>query len=143
MAGFFPASQLQVAKAPPSLAPQCGACGLFKTCKSPKMPVSGKGRREILVVAEAPGKDEDDRGIQLVGESGQLLERAMRKAGVDMRKDCWLTNSLICRPPNNRMPTKQEIDYCRPNLLKTIKELDPKVIILLGGSAVRSLIGYL
>jgi len=106
------------------------------------MPVSGEGRRRILVVAEAPGKDEDDQGIQLVGKSGTLLKDKLRQLGVDMRRDCWLTNAVICRPPNNETPDNNKIDYCRPNLIKTLNELKPEIIIPIGKSAVRSLIGH-
>lgn len=93
--GFYQLSEVQ-SKAPVSLIPKCGACGLYKKCHSPKMGPSGKGRLKILVVAEAPGQEEDKRGIQLVGNSGRHLMDALDKCGVDMRRDCWLTNALIC-----------------------------------------------
>lgn len=130
-------------KAPLSLVPKCGACGLFKHCKSSKMPWSGKGKKGVLIVAEAPGRTEDDKGIQLCGEAGQHLQSVLRSIDVDMRQDCWLTNAIICRPENNRTPTDAEIDYCRPNLTNTIRELKPCIIIPLGLPAVKSLIGPL
>lgn len=136
---FFPASRL-LNKAPVSLVPKCGACGLFKTCKSPKMLPSGKGRRRFLILGEAPGADEDDEGAAFVGRAGRHLENALRKVGVDLRRDCTITNSLICRPPNNATPTSEQIDYCRPNLIKTLDEFKPDVIIPLGASAVQSLL---
>lgn len=107
------------------------------------MPYSGEGKREVLIVAEAPGKLEDRRGVQLIGEAGQLLRRSLRKIDIDLDRDCWKTNSIICRPPNNRTPTPKELDYCYPFLAQTIAELQPKVIILLGASPVKSLIGRL
>lgn len=140
MPGFF--TELQSASKPPQARlPQCGACGLYKTCESPKMPVSGNGKRKILIVGEAPGRNEDEKGKQFVGQSGRLLRETLDELGVDMREDCWLTNALICRPPGNRTPTDKEIRYCRPNLMKAIRELDPTTIILLGKAAVGSLIG--
>lgn len=124
--------------------PQCGACGLWKHCKSPKMPVTGQGKRGILICAEAPGKNEDDQGKQLVGESGQIVEASLRKCGIDLRRDCWLTNAVICRPTtaggSNRTPTDKELSYCQPNIIKTIKQLNPQTIILLGGPAIKSVI---
>jgi uracil-DNA glycosylase family 4 len=139
--GFFPAST--VTKPPPmSMVAKCGACGLYKDCKSPKMPPSGEGRRKILIVGEAPGADEDDDGIQFVGKAGQFLQDELSMLGVDLRKDCWITNALICRPPDNKIDDDEKIDHCRPNLIKTIQELKPRVVILLGLSAVRSLVGY-
>lgn len=140
MKGFFAGSRV-ASKAPAPTIPQCGACGLLKRCHSPKMPVSGEGRRGILVVGEAPGETEDRQGTQFVGKTGAHLRRVMRKVGIDLDQDCWKTNAIICRPPSNRTPTPNEIDYCRPNLNNTIKELQPKVIIPLGGAAVRAVIG--
>jgi len=147
MKGFFSKTDFSHVKAPASLIPRCGACQLYLHCDSPKMPVSGKGKRKILICGEGPGANEDEQGIQFIGESGQLLERTLAKFDVDMRRDCWITNSIICRShtkdDKNRTPTPKEIDYCRPNLIKTITELKPDVIIPLGGSAVKSLLGWL
>jgi len=106
------------------------------------MPVTGKGRRGILVVAEAPGRDEDKRNTQLIGKSGQFLRGILRGLDVSLDGDCWKTNALICYPQNKK-PDSKRVLCCRPNLLRTIKELKPKVIILLGGVAVESLIGNL
>lgn len=139
--GFFPASMLLETKAPTSLVPKCGACGLYKTCNTPKMEPSGAGRKRILILAEAPGETEDAKGIQLCGKSGTYLSDTLKGLGVSMRKDCWLTNAIICRPPDNETPDDKKIEWCRPNLTKTIKELQPDIIIPLGGVAVKSLIG--
>jgi DNA polymerase len=139
--GFFHGSSILKEKDVDSLVPKCGACGLNKGCGSPKMPVTGEGRRKVLVVAEAPGKEEDLHGTQLIGPAGQELRKYLRKVGVDLDRDCWKTNALICRPPKNRTPTDSEIEYCRPNLIGTVKELKPEVVVLLGGAAVNSLIG--
>jgi uracil-DNA glycosylase family 4 len=129
-------------KHPLSLVPECGTCQLHKDCKSPFMKVSGKGKRKILLVAEGPGKTEDDRGIPLVGPAGMEMGRLLSKVGIEMRHDCWITNAVICRPhyddDKNRKPSNDEVKYCRPNLLKTIRELQPIVIIPLGESAMTS-----
>lgn len=138
--GFFPASRWKERKAPPSLIPKCGACGLKELCKSPMMPVSGEGKRKILIVAEAPGADEDKKGIQLVGKTGQRAEKELKRVGIDMRRDCWLTNALICRPPGNETPDSKRIDYCRPNLRRTILEKRPHIIIPMGSVAIESLL---
>lgn len=128
-------------KPPPSLLPKCGACGLHLGCRSPKMPVTGDGRMGVLVVAEAPGADEDARNEQLVGRAGQELRRTLHSIDIDLDRDCWKTSALICRPPEDRTPTNDEVDYCRPNLLAVIRELQPKVVIVLGGPAIRSVLG--
>lgn len=137
--GFYHLSEIQ-SKPPISRVAKCGACGLYKKCNSPKMEPTGKGRRKILVIAEAPGEEEDERGIQLVGNSGKWLMSCMAKHGIDMRKDCWLTNALICRPPGNKIPKPEMIEWCQPNLRNTLEELQPEIIIPLGGTAVKSLI---
>lgn len=140
--GFF-SSEIISSKHPISSIPRCGVCKLCRDCTSPKMKPTGKGKKKILVVAEAPGEQEDSEGIQLVGKSGKKFREILSKLGVDLDRDCWKTNSIICHPEGNKTPTDEQIDSCRPNLLRTIKELNPHTIILLGGIAVKSLIGYL
>ncbi len=139
MPGFFTKTK---SFRPQTTIPRCGQCGLYKHCESPKMPVSGRGERKILIVAEAPGKEEDRQNTQLVGQSGQRLRAELDDLGVDLDRDCWKTNALICRPAKNRTPTDAEISHCLPNLLNAIEELKPETIILLGDAAVRSLIGF-
>lgn len=149
--GFFQAGTF--AKAPAAnvnaTVPYCGACGLWRNCRSPKMPWSGEGLRGILVVGEAPGKTEDDQGSQFVGKTGNRLRDEFAALGVDLDRDCWKTNSLICWPgpgadgKGNANPTKEQVNFCRPNLFNTIQELQPTTVILLGNPAVESLIGRL
>jgi uracil-DNA glycosylase family 4 len=140
--GFFKPSEL-ILKAPIPKLPQCGVCGLLKTCSSPKMAVAGKGSRKILIVGEAPGEQEDKQGKPFVGPAGQLLRTSLRKVGIDLDRDCWTTNSLICRPPKNATPTDKQIGYCRPNLINLVNELEPEIIVPLGGPAVDSLLAWL
>ncbi len=106
------------------------------------MQYTGKGREKILIVAEAPGETEDRKGTQLIGKSGQLLRKHLRKYKIDLDRDCWKTNALICYPDESPVNDSRVLQ-CRPNLLKTIRELNPRTIILLGGVAVKSLIGKL
>lgn len=122
---------------------RCSECKLDRQCRSPKMPVYGQGGKKILVVGEAPGKTEDVQGRPFVGESGKLLESALLRHGVELRKDCWVTNALRCRPKNNEIKDPKAVDHCRPNLVNAIRELQPETVILLGAHAVRSLIGWL
>jgi uracil-DNA glycosylase family 4 len=106
------------------------------------MKPSGEGRKKILVVAEAPGKWEDRKGTQLIGPAGGLLRDVLEEVGIDLDRDCWKTNALICRPPNNRDPSSFEIESCRRFLFSTIEETKPKTIIILGRYALESLIGH-
>lgn len=110
------------------------------------MPISGEGRKGILIVAEAPTREEDEKGRPIIGEAGQLLRRYMADEGVDLDRDCWKTNAIICRPTQDgysRTPMNDEVEHCRPNVIKTIKDLNPRQILLLGGPAIRSVLGWL
>lgn len=105
------------------------------------MPVAGQGERGILIVAEAPGELEDSCNTQLVGEPGQLLRERLAANGIDLDRDCWKTNAIICHPKDGRTPTEAEIEYCRPNLKNTIDALKPRHIMPLGIIATKSLLG--
>lgn len=140
MEGFFSRQQLAMVKDPSPRVPLCGKCGLLKGCKSPKMPVAGKGKRKILIVGEAPGEHEDEVGKPFVGRAGQRLQQELQKNGISLFEDCWVTNALSCRPPGNKIPKDAMIDYCRPLVSKAIDDLKPRTIILLGGKALASVI---
>lgn len=117
----------------------CEACRLYTQCQSPKMPATGEGRKGILVLAEAPGANEDAEGIQLIGKSGRRLRRELERVGIDLDKDCRKLNAINCRPPKNRTPTDREIAYCRHRVMAEIAEFQPRVILALGGPAMKSL----
>ena len=137
--GFFSTSKIQNRQKTGYLA-HCGSCGLYKHCKSPKMPPTGKGRKKILWVAEAPGREEDRDNTQLIGKAGKLLRRFVRPMDINLDIDCTKTNAIICRPRDNKKPEDYMIKACRPNLMKTIKECEPNVIFLLGEVACKSLL---
>lgn len=139
---FFTASEARLTRVPVPLLPQCGACGLLNHCASPKMPVDGCGERGILIIGEHPGREEDLHNRAFAGATGDLVRDALRDCDVDMRRDCWLYNALSCKP-STKTYSPNSVLHCRPNVLRIIRELNPTVIILLGGEAVRSLIGYL
>lgn len=137
--GFFTSSQIRSQQKIERIA-HCGRCGLYKHCKSPKMPPTGKGRKKILVIAEAPGVEEDRNNIQLIGKAGKFLRRNLRPLGIDLDIDCWKTNAIICRREDNKTPEDYMIEACRPNLMKAIKKYQPNVILLLGAIACESLL---
>jgi len=130
--------------------PHCQKCGLSLSCRSPKMKYTGQGKKGVLIISEAPGSQEDEaweqlgyeEPTQLIGEAGQLLRRELKILKLDLDTDFWKTNALSCRPHTasgaNRPPTKTELKNCKPLVDKTIKELNPKMIWLLGGKAVES-----
>jgi DNA polymerase len=100
------------------------------------MEPTGEGSIPILFVAEAPGKTEDEEGTQLVGEAGQYTREVLDELGLDL-EECMKTNAVICRPPRNKT-IPLHIECCRPKLLETVRKVKPRVIVLMGGSAVRS-----
>jgi len=125
--------------------PNCHKCGLYTKCNTPKMKYTGEGAEGVLIIAEASGANEDRYGTQLIGDAGKLLRTELATLGLDLDKDFWKTNAVSCRPSTpsgaNRKPTKAEIKYCKPLVDKTIKGLKPKMIWLLGGTAVESMYG--
>lgn len=100
----------------------------------------GLGRKQVLIVGEAPGETEDEEGRPFIGKAGQRLRETLSSIGILMDKDCVTTNALICRPPHNATPDEKRIDWCRPNLSNAIKETEPRVIITLGRAALVSVI---
>jgi len=138
--GFWPEEKRFTKPVRDPYVAMCGACGLSKHCKSPKMPHTGQGRKRILFIAEAPGEEEDRRNVQLIGQAGQFLRRHLAQLHVDLDVDCWKTNAVICRPVNNEKPTSTMINACQANVLATIRKTHPHVIVLLGESANISLL---
>jgi len=118
----------------------CASCGLASGCLHPKMEPSGHGRKRILIVAEAPGEDEDRLGTQLIGRVGQFLRATLKTLNIDLDRDCRKTNSVRCRPPGNREPEPREKSACRKHLFDEIARSKPNVIIPLGGHGLWSLL---
>lgn len=94
----------------------------------------------IMLIGEAPGRDEDLQGLPFVGRAGKLLDRMLAEIGLDRRK-VYITNVLNWRPPQNREPTPEEAASCLPFLHRHIELADPKLMILLGAVAVRHVLG--
>ena len=140
--GFFTDTELTEMKRQLCSVPTCGACGLHRTCKSPRMEYAGEGRKRILLVGEAPGGDEDEKGEAFVGKTGKRLAYELKRFGINMNRDCWKTNAVRCRPPDNTPPKHEEIRACRPAVIHEITKLDPVSIILIGGKAAESIIGH-
>jgi len=120
----------------------CESCKLFKYCDSPRIQPHGNFRKRIMVIGEAPGEVEDDRGLPFQGKTGQLLRRFFKREGIDLFEDCVVLNAINCRPPKNRDPKNFEIDCCREVIVNpAIDKFQPEVIILLGATALKSVIG--
>ncbi|NOZ64081.1 MAG: uracil-DNA glycosylase [Caldiserica bacterium] len=100
----------------------------------------GNPETKILFVGEAPGYYEDLQGLPFVGQAGKLLDRLLKEIGFS-RQDIYIANVLKCRPPKNRDPLPQEIEICKPYLLKQIEIIQPSLVCTLGRFALHLLYG--
>ena len=110
-------------------------------CQSRTQVVFGSGnpQAEVLFIGEAPGKFEDQKGIPFCGMSGKILDQLL--AGINLsREDIFITNTLLCRPENNRNPTKEEVQNCSDRLDQFIEIMQPKVIVTIGNFATERII---
>jgi DNA polymerase len=96
----------------------------------------GAARARIMLVGEAPGRDEDLEGKPFVGRAGQLLDKMLAAIGLD-ESTVHITNIVYWRPPGNRTPTPQEAQVCRPFLERQIELVAPDILVLLGGAAAK------
>lgn len=117
----------------------CQACGLSEKRRH-VVPGAGSPRARVMLIGEAPGKDEDRSGIPFVGQAGKLLDGMIRAMGLK-RNRVFITNVLKCRPPGNRDPKPEEIAACAGFLERQIDLIEPEVIIALGRFAARWLMG--
>ena len=118
----------------------CSKCPLSQTRKKV---VFGNGNEDaqIFMVGEGPGYDEDQTGIAFVGKSGQLLDKILGACNFTREEHVFIGNIVKCRPPQNRNPIEEEIAACLPYLEEQIKLVNPKIIITLGATALKSLTG--
>ena len=100
----------------------------------------GNPAAPIMMVGEAPGEDEDRQGRAFVGVSGQLLDKMLAPVGLDRKMNVYISNILFWRPPGNRSPTDAEIAACLPFCERHIALVKPKILVLLGGVAAKSLL---
>lgn len=117
----------------------CTKCPLHLT-RNNVVISDGSINADIMLIGEAPGADEDKTGIPFVGRAGKLLNEFLAKAGIKRENDLYIANTVKCRPPGNRKPTKEEKIACGDNLKKQINMVKPKVIILCGATAMESFI---
>ena len=105
-------------------------CNLRLTAKNTVF-ADGNPQAKVMLIGEAPGRDEDLQGLPFVGRSGQLLDRMLAAIGLD-RSSVYITNVLAWRPPGNRNPTPAETEICRPFIERHIELVDPEVIVFVG-----------
>lgn len=114
----------------------CSKCSL---CQARTNIVVDRGNPDtkIMVIGEGPGEKEDLQGKAFVGKAGQLMDKIMASIGLDTNKDMLIVNVVKCRPPENRAPRQEEAAACKPYLQRQIELIKPRVIVLLGATALK------
>ena len=100
----------------------------------------GNPKSKIMLIGEAPGANEDEEGLPFVGRAGALLDKMLAAINLD-RKKVYISNIINYRPPDNRRPTDEEIKRYLPFITKHIEIINPKILVLLGSTAMNALIG--
>lgn len=135
--------RLQAAARLEALATQirgCVQCPLHAT-RTKAVPGAGALSARVMLIGEAPGREEDQRGQPFVGAAGRFLDEMLSGSGVN-RDDIFITNTVKCRPENNRPPRRREVDTCTTlYLFEQIELINPALIMLLGSVATRKLLG--
>ena len=116
-------------------------CTKCRLCETRKHAVPGEGLEsaKVMFVGEAPGEQEDLQGRPFVGSAGKLLTELLESVKI-RREEAYITNTVKCRPPNNRPPRKDESAACRPYLDRQIALIGPKVICPMGNSAIQAFV---
>jgi uracil-DNA glycosylase family 4 len=119
------------------------SCTRCRLASSRTNVVFGVGKRDadLMLIGEAPGYHEDQKGEPFVGPAGQLLDRLLLEEAGISRSEVYIANVLKCRPPNNRDPRDDEVDACKDFLLRQIELVRPLVIATLGNFATKLLLG--
>ena len=116
----------------------CTRCKLHKARKNIVFGV-GNPKAELVFVGEGPGHDEDVQGEPFVGRAGKLLTQMIEAMGLQ-RSDVYICNVVKCRPPENRLPERDEIEICSPFLLRQLAVIQPKVVCCLGACSAQTLL---
>ena len=126
----------------PTLSEAVFACEKCRLCQTRTNVVLGEGdlHAPLMFIGEGPGQQEDLSGRPFVGAAGQLLDRMLAAIGMT-REQVYICNIVKCRPPNNRVPEPAEAEACRLHLRNQFALVRPKVIVLLGSTAAKSILG--
>jgi uracil-DNA glycosylase len=122
------------------IGPDCQRCKLARLGRKQIVFGTGDPNAELMFIGEGPGADEDQQGLPFVGRAGQLLNNMIGAMGLK-REQVYIANIVKCRPPGNRTPERDECDTCSPFLMRQIRVVRPKVIVALGATAAKNLLG--
>ena len=122
------------------IGPNCERCKLSRLGRKQIVFGTGDPNAELMFIGEGPGADEDQQGLPFVGRAGQLLNNMITAMGLK-REQVYIANIVKCRPPQNRTPERDECDTCSPFLMRQIGVIRPKVIVALGATAAKNLLG--
>ncbi len=114
-------------------------CALKRTASNTVF-ARGNPHSAVMLIGEAPGAEEDKMGIPFCGPSGQLLDKMMASIGLNAPDGFYITNTIFWRPPGNRQPSAEEIAICKPLVEKHIALIQPKLIVMVGGTATKALL---
>lgn len=118
---------------------ECVACPLCEGCAQ-KVPGQGDPTASLMLIGEGPGEQEDRQGVAFIGPAGQLLTKMLLAIQLP-RERVYICNVVKCRPPGNRTPTAMEMTACEPLLRAQWALVQPRVVVLLGSTAVRQVLG--
>lgn len=118
----------------------CRLCGLCETRTNVVVGV-GNPDSKVLFIGEGPGQNEDLQGEPFVGRGGKLLDKMLAAVHLDRNKNIYIANIVKCRPPQNRVPEPDERSACMPYLRQQVALVRPKIIVCLGSTPTRALLG--
>jgi DNA polymerase len=120
----------------------CKSCQKCELSKTRTNVVVGHGPVPctVMVIGEGPGEQEDVQGKPFVGKAGQLLTKIFESVNIDRETQVYITNTVKCRPPQNRTPFPTEMESCKPYLLRQIQIVQPKILILLGSPSLKNVL---
>ena len=117
----------------------CTKCPLWES-RTLAVPGDGKFTAKVMIIGEAPGKEEDETGEPFVGATGRFLNSVLEGTGLD-RADFFITNTVKCRPPKNRTPRTLEVSTCTSNyLFEQVELVNPRLVMLLGSVAAKRML---
>lgn len=121
---------------------KCANCQKCPLCKTRTNVVFSDGvpNSKLMLVGEAPGFCEDQKGLPFVGKAGQLLDKIFASVGLSRKKDIYICNTIKCRPPDNRDPLEEEKEACKEYLDAQIEILKPKIILICGNVALKTML---